>query len=153
MQASRRPENTEQVCFTATSHGLDELHKALERFWCLCDEAPHAPPHGEWRHMFATAVGEIGGNIVRHAYAGLPGGAIELRLRLLNDHAVARFVDHGGTFMPRPLVKDISISVEDCDLSEGGRGLQIAAMVLDMLHYRRTARGVNVWRLVKNMAR
>lgn len=86
MQASRPPKNIEQVSFTATPQGLDELHKTLERFWNLCDQVPHAPPHGVWRHKFTIAVGEIGGNIVRYAYADVPGGAIELRLRLLDDY-------------------------------------------------------------------
>lgn len=158
MQASRPPENAEQVCFTATSQGLDELHGALERFWRLCDAAPHGPPPGVWRHMFATAVGEIAGNIVQHAYAGRPGSVINLRLRLSHDHVVARFVDRGGTYMPPPKAALVSthacdLAEDACALAEGGRGLPIAAAVLDVLQYRRTASGTNMWRLVKRMRR
>ena len=151
MQALRPPENSEQVRFPATLQGLDALHNALERFWRLCDAVPYAPPQGVWRYMFVIAVGEIAGNIVRHAYAGTPGGAIELRLRLFDDHVVARFVDHGGTYMPRPSANDATVSTDDSDQAEDGRGLQVAAVALDSLHYRRTTGGVNIWRLVKRM--
>jgi anti-sigma regulatory factor (Ser/Thr protein kinase) len=141
---------TEETQLPATLESLDALHAAVERFWRVCDAAPQPPCAGSWRRGFDTAVGEIGGNIVRHACAGLPVAQVRLRLRLRPSAVVACFVDTGRAYAAMLPVAPIIHSHDLLELPESGMGLPIAQAALDRLHYRR-ARGVNIWYLLKTL--
>lgn len=91
--------------------------------------------------MFETAVAEVAANIVEHgvedrlATVTLTLAASEGRVEaIFEDDGSPVDVDLGGVSMPE-------------ELAERGRGLAIAASVLDVLEYQRVG-GVNTWRLV-----
>ena len=124
------------------------MHAALARFWANA-AAEGARPSEEWRARFETAVIEIAGNVLRHAYPpGHKPGGVKLRLRLYGDRAEALLTDHGIPFEEPPARSDPS-ERDPLDLAEGGYGLAIARAALDRLDYSRRARGANRWRLVK----
>jgi anti-sigma regulatory factor (Ser/Thr protein kinase) len=153
---------------------LDDLHAALARFWAGVDRTVAHPPDALWRARFATAVAEIGANIIRH---GRPPTVrpqpMRLRLRAFRDRAEARFTDDGLPFnrqVPRPQSPTAGIDLngvstgaasaagaiydpggpdDALDIAEDGYGLQLARAAVDELAYSRTATGQNRWRLVK----
>ena len=130
------------------------LHEALGRFWSKADATLASPPDTTWRLQFATAVAEIGANIVRHAYAGgTKEGAFSLCLRLRPDRIDALFIDWGSPFtMPLEAFRPEKLAnVDPLELHETGRGLLASLAALDLLQYRRTAGGTNCWRLVKRL--
>jgi len=154
----QRPLAEESAVFPATVQQLDAVHAALGRFWEAVDRAV---PAAFGRHdrvaraAFLTAVGEIGANIVHHAYPRGAPGTVRLRLRLYPDRVELRFSDRGRPFADAKPRRDREPLVQDADvfaLAEGGRGLALAGLALDELRYHRTPGGQNRWRLVKRLA-
>lgn len=143
--------------FSATASELDAVHAALSRFWEAVDRAQPAtssPGDRAARLAFVTAVGEIGANIVRHAYPPASPGIVRLRLRLYPDRVELRFTDRGRPYPdygPRPILSPLPPSTGLSPLLEGGRGLALAGLALDDLRYHRTPGGQNRWRLVKRL--
>ncbi len=93
------------------------------------------------------AVQEVCTNIVKHAYAGRPGGRISgtLTLAAAPRRLVVELLDTGGPF-------DLA-SVRAPDLSEGhegGYGLFLVRALMDEVTYARDD-GRNRWRLVKQV--
>ena len=128
------------------------MHAALARFWSGA-AARGLEPSAEWRARFDTAVIEIAGNILRHAYpAGHKPGNVKLRLRLYADRAEALLTDRGIPF-EEPPAPAADAEVDPLELPEGGYGLSIARAALDRLEYTRRARGANRWQLVKKLER
>ncbi|HET7767373.1 MAG TPA: ATP-binding protein, partial [Chloroflexota bacterium] len=131
------------------------VHEALERFWSAIDRASSGaltPPDASWRAEFETAVGEIAGNIMRHAHPpGAAQGSFRLRLRGFASAVEADFADHGVPYagdlaaVPRAPTNPQDVM----SLPEGGYGLALTLAVVDRLEYSRTGAGVNRWRLVK----
>lgn len=85
------------------------------------------------------ALGEVLNNIVEHAYAGHPGGPVEIALQDTGRALDCRIVDHG-----RPMPKlDLSArtmpptDVPLCDLAEGGWGWVLVRELTEGLSYRR----------------
>lgn len=144
--SSQRPVETLHV--VATLQNLDAMHVALGRFWQACDALAEPPPAGMWRSAFDTAVGEIGANIVRHAYAGQPVAPVSLRLRLHPARVTACFADTGRPYRPDERREPVGELDDVMALPEGGMGLMIATAALDQLRSRRIC-GVNIWWLVK----
>lgn len=139
----------ENVVAPARTEALDSLHATLERFWNAVPGVLPNPPGHIWWLQFTTAVGEIGANIVRHAYPpGREPGTMALRLRLYRDRIEARFTDCGEACIV-PVAAPSPIADDPLLLREGGFGLGIARAALDEFKYRRTRSGVNCWRLVK----
>ena len=142
----------ESIRVAATPEQLGAVHDALARFWGAVDR-------GRWRSLgdtarlqFATAVGEIAGNIVRHAHpVGSEVGTIEIEFCAYADRVEARFRDRGLVYkdVPRP-TKDLG-AVDAMELPESGFGLFVARAALDRLQYHRTRRGTNHWHLVKRV--
>ena len=138
----------------ATAQDLAAMHTMLDRFWVAIDQAVAEPPDARWRQLLATALAEIGANIVRHAYpAGTAPGTMHLRLRAYDDRVEALFTDQGVAFVDpaqpaRPLPADDPLA-----LPEGGYGLALARAAVDQLDYARTPDGRNLWRLVKGWVR
>ena len=129
----------------ATPEMLDLVHAVLERLW-----ADHADVSQGDRARFETAVIEILGNIVEHAYRLDPsddpddGSArrFDVTLAATDEELVAAFGDNG-----MPVALDLSnVTMPDED-AESGRGLALAAAAVDDLSYERVE-GRNHWRLL-----
>ena len=129
----------------ATPEMLDLVHAVLERLW-----ADHADVSQGDRARFETAVIEILGNIVEHAYRLDPsddendGSArrFDISLAATAEELVAAFGDNG-----MPVALDLSnVTMPDED-AESGRGLALAAAAVDDLSYERV-QGRNHWRLL-----
>jgi serine/threonine-protein kinase RsbW len=88
-----------QEVITATASRLEVMHTLLASFWTKAARAGAAPDDATWRLRFATAVAEIGANIVRHAYpVGAEPRRLRLRLRAFPHRIEARFTDGGEPF-------------------------------------------------------
>jgi anti-sigma regulatory factor (Ser/Thr protein kinase) len=149
----------------ATAEQLGALHEALGRFWRAVERVLIHPPPPAWRDRFATAVGEIGANIVRHAHPpGALPGTMQMRLRAYPDRVEGRFTDQGGAYAPPPPAPDAPAgaaegaegaegidAIDVMTLAEGGYGLALVRRVVDELDYTRTPGGGNEWRLVKRL--
>lgn len=125
----------------ATPAMLDLVHSVLEKLW-----EQHADVAMTDRIRFETAVIEVLGNIVEHAYELDDAPADVLRrfdvsLSATDDELVARFGDNGI-----PMAIDLSEVVMPGDDAESGRGLALAAAAVDDLSYERIE-GRNLWRL------
>lgn len=133
-----------ELAADATPEILDLVHGVTEHLW----RAHPGVAEGD-RLRFAMAVGEVLGNIVEHAYRldGQPepvAGArrFEVCLAVDDGRLLATFADNG-----LPLALDLStVEMPAWDV-ESGRGLALAAQVLDELDYRREG-GRNHWTLV-----
>ena len=141
----------DSIIVTAVAEQLGEIHSAIQRFSATAGGLLPRAPDGTWWAQLATAIGEIGANIVRHAHPpGSNPGAMRLQLRLYTDRVEARFTDDGLPYVAPERPTDLPNS-DALDLPEGGYGLMIARAALDRLQYRRTSGGVNVWRLLKRL--
>lgn len=125
----------------ATPEMLDLLHAVLEQLW-----ASHQDVGTTDRVRFETAVIEILGNIVEHAYeidaTVAPGSRrFDVTLTATDTELVATFGDDGV-----PMGIDLSAVAMPDDLAESGRGLAIAMASVDDLSYERVDNR-NLWRL------
>jgi anti-sigma regulatory factor (Ser/Thr protein kinase) len=136
------------ITLAATASGLDALHAAIDHFWARADQAAPRPLDASWRGELATAIAEIGANIIQHAYPNAMTGCFQLRLRLYADRVEARFADQGVPYQP-PAAQPIQLD-DVLTLPEGGFGLVIVRAAVDWLRYRRTPAGTNCWRLAKH---
>lgn len=125
----------------ATPAMLDLLHNVLETLW-----EQHADVADSDRIRFETAVIEVLGNIVEHAYEldDAPTDVLrrfDVTLSASDEQLVARFGDNGI-----PMAIDLSrVAMPDED-AESGRGLALAVAALDDLSYERVD-GRNIWHL------
>lgn len=125
----------------ATPAMLDLVHTVLEKLWEQHDDVAMSD-----RIRFETAVIEVLGNIVEHAYELDASPADVLRrfdvcLSATRDELVARFGDNG-----MPMAIDLSEVAMPGQDAESGRGLALAVAALDDLGYERVD-GRNLWRL------
>jgi len=125
----------------ATPAMLDLVHSVLEKLW-----EQHDDVGAEDRIRFETAVIEVLGNIVEHAYAldAAPADALrrfDVSLSATPEELVARFGDNGV-----PMAIDLSEVAMPGEDAESGRGLALAVAALDDLSYERVD-GRNLWRL------
>lgn len=95
------------------------------------------------------AVDEACTNIVEHAYYGLPGQSIQLRVEVDHETIMVRLLDRGKafTFDERALPEQSQLS----SFTPGGRGLFLMHALLDEVRYRRTPEGQNELVLVKTL--
>lgn len=125
-----------------TPEAIDEVQDALARFWELDGDVTMLD-----RIRFETALVEIVGNVVEHAYAldsssGDEGRALEVRL-LLDPASVEAQVSDNGL----PVEIDLGrVTMPDED-AESGRGLALALAAVDDMRYERSG-GRNRWVLV-----
>jgi serine/threonine-protein kinase RsbW len=125
----------------ATPAMLDLVHAVLEKLWEQHEDVATAD-----RIRFETAVIEVLGNIVEHAYEldAAPADVLrrfDVSLSATSDELVARFGDNGI-----PMALDLSeVTMPGVD-AESGRGLALAVAALDDLSYERVD-GRNLWRL------
>ncbi|MEN0135678.1 MAG: ATP-binding protein [Rhodococcus sp. (in: high G+C Gram-positive bacteria)] len=123
---------------TARPESLNEVHELLADLW-LQD-----PLDGRRRIEFESAVAEIAANIIEHTSGDTV--TMQLEVRALPDRIEARFEDDGD-----PVPVDLTTVELPDELAERGRGLAIAATVLDRLDYHRDG-NVNIWMLSRNRA-
>lgn len=126
-----------------TPEAIDEVQDALARFWELDDDVAMVD-----RIRFETALVEIVGNVVEHAYAhdssrGYEAGrALEVRLTLDEAGVEAQVSDNG-----LPVEIDLGQVTMPGDEAESGRGLALALAAVDDMRYERSG-GRNRWVLV-----
>ncbi|MDQ1103994.1 ATP-binding protein [Nocardioides zeae] len=124
----------------ADPEALDTAHDALDAAW-----SEHPDVGAGERLRFVTALMEILGNVVEHAYAA-DARAHERRLTVEVDGdgdggLHGRIEDNG-----QPAALDLSdVAMPDAD-AESGRGLALAVAALDDLSYERVG-SRNVWTL------
>lgn len=122
---------------------IDLVHAMFENLWTT-----HPDVADEDRARFEMAVIEILGNIVEHAYAMDSGSErtgerrFEISLQTSATELVATLSDNG-----KPMPIDLGDITMPDDLAETGRGLALAAGLLDDLDYERVE-GRNRWRLL-----
>jgi serine/threonine-protein kinase RsbW len=129
----------------ATPEMLDLVHAVLERLWADHDDVSQGD-----RARFETAVIEILGNIVEHAYRLDPSDdpddesarRFDVSLVATDEELVAAFGDNG-----MPVALDLSNVAMPDEHAESGRGLALAAAAVDDLSYERVE-GRNHWRLL-----
>lgn len=123
----------------ATPETMELVHAVLEQLWTQHDEVSMVD-----RIRFETAVIEILGNIVEHAYRLDAGGTerrFDVSLVVTDEELVASFGDDGTP--PALDLSDVTMPDED---AESGRGLALAMAAVDSLSYDR-AEGRNHWHL------
>ena len=129
-----------QVSAPATPDMMDLAHEAIQRLWNANDTVGAVD-----RLRFETAVVEILGNIIEHAYAqdshAPATRRFDLALTVSDDEVIAEFGDDG-----RPVALDLSTVALPDDYAESGRGLAMAMAAVDDLSYDRID-GRNHWRL------
>jgi anti-sigma regulatory factor (Ser/Thr protein kinase) len=151
---AREPLADQAVAAPATPESLAALHDLIARFWALVERAAPVPPSSDLRARFATAVIEIAGNIIRHAYPPGERGALELRLRAWPDRLEARFSDRGSRYDPPPSAVPATWDETVPEgVPEGGFGLALARSAVDALDYDRDDTGENHWTLVSRLGR
>lgn len=125
------------VLETVTGPGvLNEFHSALDRAWAQHGEVPRLI-----RISLATAVAEIGANIVQYADEGRPVN-LRMEIDVAPDRVTIVFTDDG-----KPAFVDPDSASFPDSRAQRGRGLALANAVLDCLSYRRDE-SWNRWTLV-----
>ena len=123
----------------ATPKTMELVHAVLEQLWAQHEEVSFVD-----RIRFETAVIEILGNIIEHAYRLEAGGTerrFDVSLTVTDEQLIAAFGDDG-----RPPALDLSdVTMPDED-AESGRGLALAMAAVDTLSYDRVE-GRNHWHL------
>lgn len=89
---------------------------------------------------FVSAFSEIYNNIPIHAYQGMEGGELELKIHIGEDHISASIIDTGRSF-------DIESVPLPNELPTGGMGIHIARSMVDELAYEPGP--PNRWKLTK----
>ena len=127
------------------------VHRALDRFWTRTEHIAPVRPDLQWQAEFATAVGEVTANIVRHALgSGHASETFEVLFLLFPDRAEARFADPGVAYTPSP-VPPASADDDLFELREGGWGLGLARAAVDELRYHRLDGRINQWLIEKKL--
>lgn len=115
---------------------LGEVHGTLDRAW-----AKHCNVPPSIRISMATAVAEVGANIVQHADGGRP---VPLCMEIeVGRHQVTVVFTDGG----KPATVDLGAVTLPDGSAQHGRGLALASAVLAELLYRRH-QACNQWTLV-----
>lgn len=126
-----------------TPAAVDEVQDALPGLWDL-DGAVTAVD----RIRFETALVEVVGNVVEHAYemdstsGHVPGRALQVRLSLTAATVEGEVSDNGV-----PVELDLARVTMPGEDAESGRGLALALAAVDDLRYERSG-GRNRWVLV-----
>ena len=131
--------------------GLDAVHTLLSRYWDVVEAALPLPVDGAWRALFDSAVGEISGNIVRHAYSDNPdSAAFHISFDCYSDGMEATMRDQGSPYVLMPAIgrPDMRDALDNIEIDHGW-GLPIAQAASDGLEYNRLPDGHNQWVITK----
>ncbi len=138
---------------SASLDGLATVHDALDDYWRAIKGAGGPPIDGMRQVLFASAVAEIAGNVVRHAYPDAVANAtFRISLQYFPDRLEAILLDRGlpFDFTPPTRTADMRGALDDLDLDHGW-GLPIVQAATDELDYERVPDGSNRWRLAKRL--
>jgi serine/threonine-protein kinase RsbW len=126
---------------------LSQLHHVSSRIVEIMAKAVNLAEPDVASYNIQLAVQELCVNIVNHAYAGAPGGQIQLTLTLTRNpqRLMVELKDQGKAFDPA-LVTDPDLSM----LHEHGYGMFLIRQLIDEVDYQ-NRNGANFWRLVKNL--
>lgn len=131
--------------------GLERVHELMADYWRAVDTAGCGAADAGWRALFDSAVAEIAGNIVRHAYPEpADDDRFQVTLQCFCDRMEAILMDQGVPYNLEPPSRsaDMRDALDDFDLDHGW-GLPIAYAATDSLEYERLPDGSNRWRLDK----
>jgi sigma-B regulation protein RsbU (phosphoserine phosphatase) len=105
-----------------------------------------------WLHETTLAVVEHVTNIIRHAYGEDTQGMIFGLLTITGDYLIMETVDRGEAIFDNLMLDKAEAMKHALDHArEGGYGLAVIRVVMDVLHYERLASGRNVWRLERRL--
>ena len=121
-----------------TTSALGELAgiRAFVAEFCTHSAVPHLAD--DPTAALTLAVNEAAANIMKHAYAGSPGGRIEISASDQGDHVVIRLC-HGGENFRR---SDVAAPQFD-GTAEGGFGIFIIEQSVDEVSYGTDAQGAH----------
>lgn len=138
----------------AAMEGLDDVHDIIAEYWNAVDARECCSLDTMNRMLFDSAVAEIAGNIVRHAYPEQADGeTFSLTLQCFLDRVEAILIDHGVSFdfAPPSRLPDMRDALDNLDLDHGW-GLPIVYAATDSLQYERLADGSNRWQMDKRVS-
>lgn len=130
---------------------LDSVHEVMADYWSAVSHRGCCQVDGTWRALFNSAVAEIAGNIIRHAYPDHKSGeTFNITLQCFHDRVEAIMLDHGlpFDFTPPSRKPDMRDAIFDLDLDHGW-GLPISYAATDSLEYERLPGGYNRWQMGK----
>lgn len=133
--------------------GMDTVHALLHEFWTAVESVMPGRVDARWRALFDSAVGEIAGNIVRHAYQGVePTERFRIAFACYPDRMEATMLDRGTPYVliPATGIPDMREALLNADLDHGW-GLPIAHAASDDLDYTRQPNGDNCWVITKRL--
>lgn len=87
----------------------------------------------------ALATDEAVANVVEHAYAGRPGGPVQLRFTLRPDELRVEVIDQGATVDPRAMPR-VDLERYAAERRRGGFGVHLMTRLMDSVTYRRSGR-------------
>jgi len=133
--------------------GLDAVHEMIDDYWRAVESAGCCHADGTWRALFTSAIAEIAGNVVRHAYPD-PGKdeTFRITLQCFPDRMEAILLDRGLPFDFETPARgpDMRDTLDDFGLDHGW-GLPIVTAATDSLDYERLPDGSNRWQLGKRL--
>lgn len=137
----------------ANLDGLESVHETIAEFWNAVNERECCQSDGTWQALFNSAIAEIAGNIVRHAYLDPESGEMfRITLQCFSNRVEAILLDHGAPFdfTMASRSPDMRDALENLDL-DNGWGLPISYAAVDSLNYERLPDGHNRWHLTKRL--
>jgi serine phosphatase RsbU (regulator of sigma subunit)/anti-sigma regulatory factor (Ser/Thr protein kinase) len=126
---------------------LGQLAKLESLLAAVLDPMPVPPPQ-EWRQEFSLGVTELASNIIRHAYADMPGARLHGLLALHTGRVTVDTIDSGHPF---EMTETPLLAIDPDNPPEGGYGLSILKSVMDVVRYRRLPPNRGHWHLEKRL--
>jgi sigma-B regulation protein RsbU (phosphoserine phosphatase) len=127
---------------------LSQLPRLDELLADVFDPPVMTPSLETWRHEVVLAVTELASNIIRHAYADMPGSRLHGLFALYDEWLTMDTIDNGHPF-------DAALTphgpVDPQTLPERGLGLPILYSVMNTVQYRRLPPNRSHWHLERRL--
>jgi len=127
---------------------LSQLPRLDELLADVFDPPVMTPSLETWRHEVVLAVTELASNIIRHAYADMPGSRLHGLFALYDEWLTMDTIDNGRPF-------DAALTphspVDPQTLPERGLGLPILYSVMNTVQYRRLPPNRSHWHLERRL--
>jgi serine phosphatase RsbU (regulator of sigma subunit)/anti-sigma regulatory factor (Ser/Thr protein kinase) len=127
---------------------LDQLQQFEKLLAGVFDPPVMTPALEAWRHEVILAVTELASNIIRHAYAEMPGSRLHGLFALYADRLTVDTIDSGRPFDLPPAPPG---PADPRNLPERGFGLPILYSAMDVVQYRRLPPNRSHWHLEKRL--